>query len=115
MSDVTIRPLLGWRASAATTDSIAALSPTGAAETATPKDLAAACNGLKKYSPRPGDESGLNMAATFVTFGATSFRNSTHLPAIEASRLLKPVTFPPGRGRLVRKPSPTGSDTFAKM
>src|SRR6516162_4400369 len=33
---------------------------------------------------------------------------------IEASRLMKPVRLPPGRGRLATKPSPTGSDTAPK-
>src|SRR5262245_62082678 len=108
LSGVTIRPALGWRASAASTDSIVDLSPTGAATICTPNDAAAVCIGPKKYAPRPGDEFGLNKAVAFVTLGAISFSSSTHLPAIEASRLLKPVTLPPGRARLARKPSPTG-------
>jgi hypothetical protein len=37
------------------------------------------------------------------------------LPAIVGSKLMKPVTLPPGRAQLATKPLPTGSATFAKM
>ena len=53
------------------------------------------------------------MAATRLTPGAISVSNSSHLPAIVSSWLMKPVIFPPGRGRLATKPSPTGSERGA--
>ena len=37
------------------------------------------------------------------------------LAAIVGSILVKPVTLPPGRGKLATKPLPTGSATIAKM
>ena len=37
-----------------------------------------------------------------------------HLPTIGGSRLLKPVTLPPGRAILATKPEPTGSEAIAK-
>src|SRR6266540_1395082 len=42
----------------------------------------------------------------------TSLSSSSHLPAIEASRLTRPVALPPGRDRLATKPWPTGSTMF---
>jgi hypothetical protein len=39
----------------------------------------------------------------------------SHLPAIVRSILVKPVTLPPGRGKLATKPLPTGSPTVAKI
>ena len=41
--------------------------------------------------------------------------SSSHLPTIEASLVMNPVTLPPGRARLAIKPEPTGSTTVAKM
>jgi len=46
--------------------------------------------------------------------GATSLSSSGHLLAIVGSMLVNPVTFPPGRGKLVTKPLPIGSETTAK-
>jgi hypothetical protein len=43
--------------------------------------------------------------------GAISVSNSSNLPASDASMLMKPVMFPPGRGRLATNPLPTGSTT----
>jgi hypothetical protein len=51
------------------------------------------------------------MAATRLTPGAISVSNSSHLPASDDSSVMKPVIFPPGRGRPATKPEPTGSDT----
>jgi hypothetical protein len=53
------------------------------------------------------------MAATRLTPGAISVINCSHLPPIDASMSLKPVIFPPGRGRPATKPEPTGSETDA--
>src|SRR5258706_5169681 len=47
--------------------------------------------------------------------GSISLSNSNHLPAIVGSRLMKPVTLPPGRGKFATKPLRTGSTTFTKM
>src|SRR6516165_11624223 len=55
------------------------------------------------------------MIATRATRGAISLSSSRYLPLIEASRLTKPVTLPPGLARLVTKPEPTGSTRLAKM
>ena len=46
-----------------------------------------------------------------LTCGAASFRTASHLPPIEGSKLVNPVTLPPGRARLATKPPPTGSPT----
>src|SRR5215813_4077793 len=85
----------------------------GAAIGATLNDRAAASNAGRTYRPPLGAVSGLRMAATRLTPGAISASNSSHLLATVASWLMKPVIFPPGRGRLATKPSPTGSDTDA--
>ena len=50
-----------------------------------------------------------------MTRGAISLSSSSHLPAIVGSIRMKPVTLPPGRGKLATKPLPTGSTTFTKM
>src|ERR1700730_6062663 len=78
---------------------------------ATLSDRAAASNAGRKYDPPPGVVSGLNMIAARLTPGAISVSSSSHLPAIVASWLLKPVRFPTGRARLATKPSLTGSPT----
>src|SRR5215831_8624749 len=39
---------------------------------------------------------------------------SSHLPPSASSLAVKPVTLPPGRGKLADKPLPTGSATVAK-
>src|ERR1700682_628071 len=46
---------------------------------------------------------------------AICLSTSSHLPAIEPSILVKPVVWPPGRGRLATRPLPTGSATVPKM
>src|SRR6266581_3148695 len=71
---------------------------------------AAASTGCRKYDPPPAAVWGLNRKATRVSSGAMSLSNSTHLPVIEDSKLVNPVTLPPGRAKLATKPSPTGSD-----
>jgi hypothetical protein len=57
---------------------------------------------------------GLNSIATRATRGAISLSSSSHLPAIVGSIVTKPVTFPPGCGKLATKPLPIGSATSAK-
>src|SRR5262249_15354148 len=64
---------------------------------------------------RYGVVAGLNSIATLATCGAISLSSSTNLPANVGSETLKPVTLPPGRGKLATKPLPTGSATTAKM
>src|SRR5262252_1978719 len=109
----TIRPLFGSRASPATTDLNAAVSPTGVASTFAPRDAAAALRGVRKYLEY-GAVVGLNKKAARATRGATSLSSCSHLPAIVGSILVKPVTLPPGREKLATKPLPTGSETAAK-
>src|SRR6516162_3571847 len=72
---------------------------------------AAASIGRKKYDPPPAAVWGLKRKATRVSSGAKSLSNSTHFPVIEDSKLVNPVTLPPGREKLATKPSPMGSDT----
>src|SRR6516225_1585814 len=49
------------------------------------------------------------MTATRVMLGTTSLSISSHFPAKEWSKMVKPVILPPGRVRLTTKPSLTGS------
>src|SRR6516162_7792096 len=111
-SGMTISPLFGSRACAATADSSSDVSRTGAAIASTPKDRAAALRGFRKYSAY-GAVTGLNKNTTRATRGAISLSNSSHLPAIVGSMLVKPVALPPGREKLATKPLPTGSATVA--
>src|SRR6516162_8030561 len=74
------------------------------------KAEAAASIGRRKYDPPPAVVWGLNRKPTRVICGAMSLSNPTHLPVIEDSKLVNPVTFPPGCAKLATKPSPTGSD-----
>jgi ATP-dependent DNA ligase len=53
-------------------------------------------------------------AATCVMPGTTSLSISSHLPANECSKIVKPVMLPPGRARLATNPSVTGSVTSVK-
>ena len=64
-----------------------------------------------------GAVTGLNKTVARVTRGAISLSSSSHLPGNVGSILVKPVTLPPGRGKLAtfRTPLPTGSVTVAKM
>src|SRR5215469_16635055 len=87
------------------TDSSSDVSWTGASITSTPKDGAAALNGLGQNS-RNDAIAGLNKAATRVTWGAISLSNSIHLPACVGSATAKPVALLPGRGKLATKPLP---------
>jgi hypothetical protein len=57
---------------------------------------------------------GLNRRTTRLTRGAISLSSSNHFPAIVGSIRMKPVTLPPGRGKLATKSLPTGSTTFTK-
>src|SRR6516165_7754788 len=49
--------------------------------------------------------------AARVRPGAICLRISSHLPLKPYSKIVKPVTFPPGLARLSTKPAPTGSET----
>src|SRR4030095_13503068 len=89
------------------------VSRTGAAVPCTPKDEAAALKGFNQFSAY-GAVAGLNRRATRATGGAISLSISIHLPAIVGSIFMKPVTLPPGCGKLATKPLPIGSDTAAK-
>src|SRR5262249_10251404 len=113
MSAFTTNPPFAPAASQAKACSTPAMSSTGVGISCTLIDLAAASNGCRKYDPLPGAVVGLNKKTTRMTDGVSSLRISTHLPPIEASILVKPVTLPPGRAKLVTMPSPTGSDTVA--
>ena len=55
------------------------------------------------------------MIVARLTPAAISVSSSSHLPPIDASIWMKPVRFPPGRGRLATKPTPTGSETTANL
>src|SRR3974377_20598 len=74
------------------------------------KAEAAASIGRRKYDPPPAVVWGLNRKPTRVISGAVSLSNSTHFPVIDDSKLVNPVTFPPGCAKLATKPSPIGSD-----
>src|SRR5712691_2591955 len=113
-SGIIMRPPFGAAARAATTDSSSAASRTGAAIASTANDGAAALKGARKYS-KYGAVAGLNRRAALARRGSICLSKPSHLPAIVGSRLMKPVTLPPGRGKLATKPEPTGSTTFTKM
>src|SRR5262245_66433733 len=72
---------------------------------------AAASIGRRKYDPPAAAAWGLNKKTMRVTSGAISLSNSTHFSVIEDSKLVNPVTLPPGRAKLATKPSPMGSAT----
>ena len=97
-------PPSGLRPSAVMTISISASLRTGAVIGSTLSDRAAASTTGRKNDPPPGAVSGLNMMATRLTLGAMSVSNSSHLPANEVSKLMKPVGFPPGRAKLATNP-----------
>ena len=46
---------------------------------------------------------GLNSMATRLTMGAMSRRSSSHLLPMVASKLMKPVALPPGRGEALHE------------
>jgi hypothetical protein len=52
------------------------------------------------FDATKGAVSGLNIIPTRLTPGAISVSNSTHLPPNDASEVMNPARFPPGRGRL---------------
>ena len=54
------------------------------------------------------------MTNTRLTPGAISLSTPSHFPPMEASKLVNPVTFPPGRAKLSMKPLSTGSATLTK-
>lgn len=64
-------------------------------------------------SARPSKGTGI-LIVTHGRLGTISFRICNHLPAMTASKLLKPVMLPPGLERFVTRPSPIGSETPTK-
>ena len=60
----------------------------------------------------PVGTAGSLRTATRVTFGAISFKSSSHFAAIPNSLTMNPVALPPGRARLSTKPAATGSLTI---
>ncbi len=105
-----VPPLADRSASSA----ISAALRTGAGFTVRPNGGAASRVGCRKIVPRLAAVSGLNTRAIRVTRGAICFSASSHLPAIEGSKLVNPVMFPPGCAQLSTKPLETGSETSAK-
>src|SRR6516165_3540223 len=99
----------GVCASALIARSISPRSRTFASVTCRPN--AGAANAIARSWPGIAALSGLKRIAMFLTAGATSLSNSSHLPAIENSKLVKPVVLPPGRAKLSTSPLPTGSVT----
>ena len=92
--------------------SISASLRTGAMPGSTLRDRAAISNeGIK------ADElgsSGSNMIEARLRAGAISESSSSHLPPSEASKMAKPVMFPPGRPSRGTMPLATGSTTATK-
>src|SRR5215470_7475215 len=111
---MAIRPLFGWLACAAMTESSSAMSRTGAEIASTAREAAAALKGFSQYSAYGADVR-LNSIAILATGGAISLSSSTHLPVCVGSETLKPVTLPPGREKLATKPMPSGSESAGKM
>ena len=74
---------------------------------------AASSSGRRKISPPLAAVSGLKTTATCATRGAICLSACSHLPAIEDSKLVNPVMFPPGCAQLSTKPLETGSETSA--
>ena len=95
------------------TDSSSDKSRTGAAIASSAKEAAAALKELSQNSAYVA-AAGLKTIATLATRGAISLSSSSHLPPSASSLTAKPVTLPPGRGKLATKPLPTGSATVAK-
>ena len=87
---------------------------TGAKFGSTLSDRAAASN-EGWYDLIKGAVSGLKMTETRLTPGAISMRYCSHLLGSDGYHSMKPVRFPPGRGTLATKPSPTGSPTITNM
>ncbi len=59
---------------------------------------------MNPYDPPPAAVVGLNMQWSRVRLGTICFNISTHLLPSEGSKSIKPMTFPPGRERVVTKP-----------
>src|SRR6516164_4274068 len=101
-SGSTMKPAFGVCASALIARSISPRSRTFASVTCRPN--AGAANAIARSWPGIAALSGLKRIAMFLTAGATSLSNSSHLPAIENSKLVNPVVLPPGRARLSTSP-----------
>ena len=69
------------------------------------------CREQARRSPPQGDCAACCQGCDAIQPGTAS---SSHLPPIVGSILVKPVTLPPGRGKLATKPLPTGPETVAK-
>ena len=113
LSGIAIRPLFGSRACVATTESRSDPLRTGAEIASTAKEAAAALKEFSQYSAY-GADAGLNSIATLAIRGTVSFSSSNHLPVCVGSERVKPVTLPPGRGKLTTRPLPIGSLRLAK-
>src|SRR5262245_62373290 len=59
--------------------------------------------------------SGCTMIAARLTEGAISLSSSSHLPAIEGSKLVNPVTLPPGARVAGRDAAPHGTDATRQI
>ncbi len=91
--------------------SISSASRSLIALTSMPSD--GATDWITAYWPIPA-EAGSRRTAARVTLGAICLRSSSHLPHKLYSNVMNPVALPPGRARLLTKPSPTGSTTITK-
>ena len=83
-------------------------SKTGAGTTSTPRACAPASTDRMNTGAK-GAVRGLCRTATRASDGESSLSSSSHLAPIEPSKLLKPVTLPPGRARDWTMPDSTGS------
>ncbi len=100
---------LGSRANEAIPASISVASRTLRGISCTLNEGAAASI-VRKYAAQDGF-AGSKTTATRLTLGEHSFITCSHLPPIENSKLVKPVTFPSGCARFVTYPAETASGT----
>src|SRR5215831_9280371 len=107
----TMRLLFGSCAAVAITRSISAASWTGVTISFTANEAAAASI-HRKNSGKYGAVAGLYIMTIRTSDGEISLSTSTHLPPIENSKDVNPVTLPPGCAMLATKPCPIGSATF---
>jgi hypothetical protein len=77
-----------------------------------PKYFCATASATRRNATLAAD-SGLKSTAARLTLGATSLSSPNHLPLMAGSKFWNPVMLPPGRARLVTKPLPTASKTWA--
>src|SRR5262249_12389552 len=80
---------------------------TGTYDRLSPSVVAAVSSSRRR---EPGAKfNGLAMTAIRDADGNTSLNSSTYFCRSPGTRLVRPVTFPPGRARLLTSPAPTGS------